>query len=104
MVLREIQRAKDVLARNVRVHRAIRQLSQGDLAAAAETNQMTISRIEARKANHEVRSLAERSFAFIKATSFGFVVHFEAEQPKSVSSFHCVETAWRYRRLMRCGK
>ena len=59
MVLREIQRTKDVLARNVRVHRAIRQLSQGDLAGAAETNQMTISRIEARKANPTVETLAK---------------------------------------------
>jgi DNA-binding XRE family transcriptional regulator len=59
MVLREIQRAKDVLARNVRVHRAIRRLSQGDLAGAAETNQMTISRIEARKANPTVETLGK---------------------------------------------
>jgi len=59
MALREIQRAKDVLARNVRVHRAIQQLSQGDLAGVAETNQMTISRIEARKANPTVDTLAK---------------------------------------------
>jgi DNA-binding XRE family transcriptional regulator len=57
--MREIQWAKDVLARNVRVHRAIRQLSQVDLAGAAETNQMTISRIEARKANPTVETLAK---------------------------------------------
>ena len=59
MVSREIQRAKDVLARNVRVHRAIQRLSQGDLAGVAETNQMTISRIEARKANPTVETLAK---------------------------------------------
>ncbi|MEA2879100.1 MAG: Helix-turn-helix domain [Hyphomicrobiales bacterium] len=59
MVLREIQRAKDVLARNVRVHRAIQRLSQGDLAGVAETNQMTISRIESRKANPTVETLAK---------------------------------------------
>lgn len=59
MVLREIQRAKDVLARNVRVYRAIEHLSQGDLAGVAETNQMTISRIESRKANPAVETLAK---------------------------------------------
>ena len=57
--MREIQWAKDVLVGNVRVHRAIRQLSQVDLAGAAETNQMTISRIEARKANPTVETLAK---------------------------------------------
>lgn len=59
MVLREIQRAKDVLARNVRVYRAIEHLSQDDLAGVAETNQMTISRIESRKANPTVETLAK---------------------------------------------
>lgn len=59
MILREVQLAKDVLARNVRVHRTIQRLSQGDLAGVAETNQMTISHIEARKGNPTVATLAK---------------------------------------------
>jgi DNA-binding XRE family transcriptional regulator len=63
MILREIQRTKDVLARNVRVYRAIQHLSQGDLAGVAETNQMTISHIEARKGNPTVKTLAKIAVA-----------------------------------------
>ena len=59
MAAREIQRAKDILARNMRVQRAIHELSQLDLADAAETTQRTISRIEARKANPTVETLAK---------------------------------------------
>ena len=59
MALREIQRAKDVLARNVRVHRAIQEFSQIDLANAAGTAPLTISKIEARKANPTVQTLAK---------------------------------------------
>ena len=59
MAQREIQRAKDVLARNVRVHRAIQEFSQLDLADASDTTQRTISRIEARKANPTVQTLAK---------------------------------------------
>ena len=59
MAKRDFQRAKDVLARNVRVHRAIQELSQLDLADASGTTQRTISRIEARKANPTVETLAK---------------------------------------------
>ena len=59
MALRDIQRAKDVLARNVRVHRAIQEFSQGGLADAAGTTQRTVSRIEARKANPTVETLSK---------------------------------------------
>lgn len=59
MSAREIQRTKDVLARNIRVHRAIQEFSQIDLANAAGTTQMTISKIEARKGNPTVATLAK---------------------------------------------
>lgn len=59
MARRDFQRAKDVLARNVRVHRAIQELSQLDLADASGTTQRTVSRIEARKANPTVETLAK---------------------------------------------
>jgi len=59
MALREIQRAKDVLARNIRVQRAIQEFSQLDLADASGTTQRTISRIEARKANPTVETLSK---------------------------------------------
>lgn len=59
MSSREIRQAKDVLARNVRVHRAIHDLSQSALADAAGTTQLTINRIEARKANPTVETLAK---------------------------------------------
>lgn len=59
MAAREIQQAKEVLARNIRVHRAIQDISQGELADASETTQRTISRIEARKANPTVETLAK---------------------------------------------
>jgi len=59
MALRDIQRAKDVLARNVRVQRAIHDLSQSALADAAGTTQLTINRIEARKGNPTVATLAK---------------------------------------------
>jgi transcriptional regulator with XRE-family HTH domain len=59
MAARDFQRAKDVLARNVRVHRAIQEFSQLDLADASDTTQRTISRIEARKANPTVATLAK---------------------------------------------
>jgi transcriptional regulator with XRE-family HTH domain len=59
MAAREIQRAKDVLARNIRVQRAIHELSQGALADASGTTQRTVSRIEARKANPTVETLAK---------------------------------------------
>jgi putative transcriptional regulator len=56
---RDIQRAKDVLARNIRVQRAIHDLSQSALADAAGTTQLTINRIEARKGNPTVATLAK---------------------------------------------
>jgi len=59
MATRDFQRAKDVLARNVRVHRAIQEFSQLDLADASDTTQRTISRIEARKANPTVQTLSK---------------------------------------------
>jgi|GEM_PF-7080838 transcriptional regulator with XRE-family HTH domain len=59
MALRDIQRAKDVLARNVRVHRAIQELSQIGLADESGTTQRTVNRIEARKANPTVETLAK---------------------------------------------
>jgi transcriptional regulator with XRE-family HTH domain len=59
MASREILRAKDVLARNVRVHRAIQELSQIGLADASGTTQRTVNRIEARKANPTVETLAK---------------------------------------------
>ena len=59
MATRDFQRAKDVLARNIRVQRAIQELSQLDLADASGTTQRTISRIEARKANPTVETLAK---------------------------------------------
>jgi len=59
MATRDFQRAKDVLARNVRVHRAIQEFSQLDLADASDTTQRTISRIEARKANPTVETLSK---------------------------------------------
>ncbi|MGB9369602.1 MAG: helix-turn-helix transcriptional regulator [Xanthobacteraceae bacterium] len=59
MAQRDFQRAKDVLARNVRVHRAIQELSQLGLADASGTTQRTINRIEARKANPTVETLSK---------------------------------------------
>ncbi len=59
MASRDFQRAKEVLARNVRVHRAIQEFSQGGLADAAGTTQRTVSRIEARKANPTVETLSK---------------------------------------------
>jgi transcriptional regulator with XRE-family HTH domain len=59
MATRDFQRAKDVLARNMRVQRAIQELSQLDLADASGTTQRTVSRIEARKANPTVETLSK---------------------------------------------
>ena len=59
MAARDIQRAKDVLARNIRIHRAIQEFSQIDLANASGTTQMTISKIEARTGNPTVKTLAK---------------------------------------------
>jgi transcriptional regulator with XRE-family HTH domain len=59
MALRDFQRAKDVLARNVRVHRAIQDFSQSSLADAAGTTHLTVNRIEARKGNPTVKTLAK---------------------------------------------
>jgi transcriptional regulator with XRE-family HTH domain len=59
MAVREIQRAKDVLARNVRVHRAIQEFSQIDLANAAGIAPLTVSKIEARTGNPRVETLAK---------------------------------------------
>jgi transcriptional regulator with XRE-family HTH domain len=59
MATRDFQRPKDVLARNMRVQRAIQELSQLDLADSSGTTQRTISRIEARKANPTVETLAK---------------------------------------------
>jgi transcriptional regulator with XRE-family HTH domain len=56
---REIQRAKDVLARNVRVHRAIQEFSQLDLANAAGIAPLTVSKIESRTGNPRVETLAK---------------------------------------------
>jgi transcriptional regulator with XRE-family HTH domain len=56
---REIQRAKDVLARNVRVHRAIQELSQLDLANAAGIAPLTVSKLESREGNPTVETLAK---------------------------------------------
>jgi transcriptional regulator with XRE-family HTH domain len=55
---REIQRAKDVLARNVRVQRAIQELSQIGLAHAAGVAPLTVSKIETREGNPTVETLA----------------------------------------------
>jgi len=59
MAQRDVQRAKEVLARNVRVHRAIQELSQIGLADAAGTTQLTINRIESRKGNPTVKTLSK---------------------------------------------
>lgn len=59
MAARDFERAKDVLARNVRVHRAIQELSQIGLADESGTTQRTINRIEARKANPTVETLSK---------------------------------------------
>ena len=59
MAQREIQRAKDVLARNVRVHRAIQELSQIGLAHAAGIAPLTVNKIEAREGNPTVETLAK---------------------------------------------
>ena len=56
---REIQRAKDVLARNVRVHRAIQEFSQIDLANAAGVAPLTVGKIESREGNPRLETLAK---------------------------------------------
>ena len=59
MALRDFQRAREALARNVRVHRAIQELSQSGLADVAGTTHLTVNRIESRKANPTVKTLAK---------------------------------------------
>jgi DNA-binding XRE family transcriptional regulator len=59
MAQRDIQRAKDVLARNVRVHRAIQEFSQLGLAHAAGVAPLTVGKIESREGNPTVETLAK---------------------------------------------
>jgi transcriptional regulator with XRE-family HTH domain len=58
MAQREIQRAKDVLARNIRVYRAIQEFSQIGLAHAAGVAPLTVNKIETREGNPTVETLA----------------------------------------------
>lgn len=59
MAARHFERAKDFLARNVRVHRAIQEFSQIDLANAAGIAPLTVSKIESRTGNPRVETLAK---------------------------------------------
>jgi transcriptional regulator with XRE-family HTH domain len=59
MASRDFQQAKDVLARNVRVNRAIQEFSQLDLANAAGIAPLTVSKIESRTGNPRVETLAK---------------------------------------------
>ena len=63
MALREVQRAKEALARNMRVHRAIKELSQDALADEAGMTQQTISAIESRSANPTLETLGKIAHA-----------------------------------------